>query len=71
MDFLALAKHCLKKTWIRAKFGLILEDQTVERERGEEKREEEGEKKRKKKEEEKKKIKKVCFQLRIKCILIS
>ena len=71
MDFLALAKHGLNKTWIRAKFGLILEDQTVERERGEEKREEDGENKRKKKEEEKKKIKKVCFQLGIKCILIS
>ena len=63
MGFLVLAKHGLNKTWIRAKFGLILEDQTVERERGEEK----GEKKRKK-EEEKNKIKKVCFQLRIKCI---
>ena len=48
-----------------------LVDQTVERERGEEKREEEGEKKRKKKEEEKKKINKVCFQLGIKCIVIS
>ena len=46
MGFLVLAKHGLNKTWIRAKFGLILEDQTVERERGEEKREEEGEKKR-------------------------
>ena len=55
---------------IREKFGLILEDQTIERERGEEKREEEGEKKRKK-EDEKNKIKKVCFQLGIKCILIS
>ena len=43
MDFLVLAKHGLNKTWIRAKFGLILEDQTVERERGEEKREEEEE----------------------------
>ena len=70
MGFLVLAKHGLNKTWIRAKFGLILEDQTVERERGEENREEEGEKKRKK-EEEKNKIKKVCFQLGIKCILIS
>ena len=71
MDFLALAKHGLNKTWIREKIGHILEDQTVERERGEEKREEEGEKKRKKMEEVKKKIKKVCFQLGIKCILIS
>ena len=61
----------LTKQGIRAKFGLILEDQTVEREWGEEKREEEGEKKKKKKEEEKKKIKKVCFQLGIKCIFIS
>ena len=43
MGFLVLAKHGLNKTWIRAKFGLILEDQTVERERGEEKREEEEE----------------------------
>ena len=66
MGFLVLAKHGLNKTWIRAKFGLILEDQTVERERGEEK----GEKKRKKEEEENK-IKKVCFQFGIKCILIS
>ena len=35
---MALTKH-----GIRAKFGLILEDQTVEREWGEEKREEEEE----------------------------
>ena len=71
MDFLVLAKHGLNKTWIRAKiwshFG---GPNRRERERGEEKREEEGEKKRKKKEEEKKKINKVCFHLRIKCVLI-
>ena len=54
----------------KSKIWSHLEDQTVERERGEEKREEEGEKKRKK-EGEKNKIKKVCFQLGIKCIFIS
>ena len=48
---------------IRAKFGLILEDRTVERERGEEKREEEGERKRKKKKKERKIKAKVCFNL--------
>ena len=59
MGFLILAKHGLNKTWIRAKFGLILEDQTVERERGEEKREEEEEEEKKKRRRGEAKIKKV------------
>ena len=53
MDFLALAKHGLNKTWIRVKFGLILEDQTVEREWGVEKREEEEEEGRREEEDQK------------------
>ena len=51
MGFLVLAKHGLNKTWDLNKFGLILEDQTVERERGEEKREEEEENKKRREEE--------------------
>ena len=64
MGFLVLSKHGLNKTWIRAKFGLILEDQTVKREEGREEEEEEG------RGEEEDQIQ-VCFQLGIKCILIS
>ena len=44
MGFYLKAKHGLNKTWDkRKKFGLILEDQTVERERGEERRKQEEE----------------------------
>ena len=44
MGFYLKAKHGLNKTMDKSKkFGLILEDQTVERERGEERRKQEEE----------------------------
>ena len=52
MAFLVLAKHGLNKTWIRANLVSFLRDQTVERERGEEKREEEEEEEKKKRRDE-------------------
>ena len=71
MGFYLKAKYGLNKTWDKSKkFGLILEDQTVERERGERKGENKR-KKRKKKEKERKLKAKVCIHLRIKCVLIS
>ena len=48
----AKAKHGLNKTWIRANLVSFFRDQTVERERGEEKREEEEEEEKKKRREE-------------------
>ena len=56
--FILLAKHGINKTWIRAIGLSFLRDQTVERERGEEKREEEEEEEKKKRRRGEAKIKK-------------
>ena len=49
----AKAKHGLNKTWDKSKLvSQFLRDQTVERERGEEKREEEEEEEKKKRRDE-------------------
>ena len=49
--FIVLAKHGINKTWIRAIGISFLRDQTVERERGEE-REKKRKRKRRRREEE-------------------